>query len=89
MATLFGLPSTKSLARVLESARLALVKHFVPINLGFHHINRDHVIKERTRPLARTLLADNSDKVHLLNFNLFSLKVSYLVVSSISVIVRR
>ena len=87
LTTLFGLPSTKSFTRVLESARLALVKHFVPINLGFHHIDRDRVIKERTRPLPRTLLVDNQDKVHLLNFNLLSLKVSYLVVSSISVTV--
>ena len=68
LATLFGLPDTTSVSRVLESARSALIKHFVPNNLGFQHISRDVVIRERTRPLAKALLANNQDKVGAIKF---------------------
>jgi hypothetical protein len=63
LAILFSLPNPKAVTRVLESARLALMRYFVPNNLGFQHISRDEVIRERTRPLAKALLADNQDKV--------------------------
>ena len=63
LATLFTLPGAKSVIRVLESACLALMKYFVVNNLGFQHISRDEVIRERTRPLAKALLADNQEKV--------------------------
>ena len=63
LATLHALPDAKSISRILESARLALMKYFVPHNLGLHHISREKLIKERTRPLVKALLADNQEKV--------------------------
>ena len=44
LATLYALPDAKSISRILESARLALMKYFVPHNLGFHHISREKLI---------------------------------------------
>ena len=82
LATLFGLPDTTSVSRILESARSALVKHFVPNNLGFQHISRDEVIKERTRPLAKALLADNQDKVG-------AIKCLFITHKSISLLARK
>ena len=60
-ATLFALSDAKSVNRVLESARSALVKYFIINNLGFRHISRGGLIRERTKLLAKP--ADNQDKV--------------------------
>jgi hypothetical protein len=68
LATLFALLDAKSVTRVLESARLALMKHFVLDNFGFQNISREEVIRKRTRPRAKTSLADDQDKVCIANF---------------------
>ncbi|KAK3101751.1 hypothetical protein FSP39_006112 [Pinctada imbricata] len=45
--------------RSVMSARKALMASFVPQNLGFQHIDRDAVINDHTRPLARELFAND------------------------------
>ncbi|CAF3854928.1 unnamed protein product [Rotaria sp. Silwood1] len=59
LCTLFGLQNKRQVTRILESANIALTQHFVSKYLGFHHITREQVLKEHTRPLAQQLLADN------------------------------
>ena len=61
LAVLLGLSDCKTVSNVLQSARVALMKHFVPHNLGFEHISRRTLIDQRTRPLAQILLADNNN----------------------------
>ena len=64
LAVLLGLYDRKTVSNVLQSARVALMKDFVLQHLGFEHISRRTLIDQRTRPLAKILLADN-DKVIL------------------------
>ncbi|CAF1545121.1 unnamed protein product, partial [Rotaria sordida] len=61
LAVLLGLSDRKTVSNVLQSARVALMKHFVLQHLGFEHISRRTLIDQRTRPLAKILLADNNN----------------------------
>ncbi|XP_061173716.1 uncharacterized protein LOC133182559 [Saccostrea echinata] len=58
LAVLFGMTKFQVL-RAIVSARTALMRDFVPYNLGFRHITRDEVIQYHTRDLARNLLTDD------------------------------
>ncbi|CAF3031234.1 unnamed protein product [Rotaria sp. Silwood2] len=63
LCTLFGIDDKRRMNRILESANSALTQYFVPKHLGFHHITREQVLKQHTRPLAQQLLAnDNPNK---------------------------
>ena len=57
LSTIFGI-SKPSLRRAIKSVRLALVKNFVPRNLGLQHITREAVINSHTRPLAQLLFGN-------------------------------
>ena len=61
LAVLLGFYDRKTVSNVLQSARVALMKDFVPQHLGFEHIFRRTLIDQRTRPLAKILLADNDN----------------------------
>ncbi len=61
LAVLLGLSDRKAVSNALQSARAALMIHFVPKHLGFEHISRHTLIDQRTRPLAQILLADNNN----------------------------
>ena len=61
LAVLLGFYDRKTVSNVLQSARVALMKDFVPQRLGFEHISRRTLIDQRTRPLAKILLADNDN----------------------------
>ena len=51
------------MSRILESANSALTQYFVPKYLGFHHVTREQVLEQHTRPLTQQLLAnDNANK---------------------------
>ena len=66
LAVSLGISDCKTVSNVLQSIRVALMKHFVPHNLGFEHISRRTLIDQRTRSLAQILLADsNNDKAIL------------------------
>ena len=59
LAVLLGFSDRITVHNLLQSARAALIKHLVPKYLGFEHISRHTLIEQRTRPLAKILLADN------------------------------
>ena len=61
LAVLLGFSDRITVHNLLQSARTALMKHLVPKYLGFEHISRHTLIEQRTRPLAKILLADNID----------------------------
>ncbi|CAF3140890.1 unnamed protein product [Rotaria sp. Silwood2] len=61
LATLFSFPDERVVSRVLESARLSLMDHFVPKHLGFEHISRRDLIDQHTRPLAKQLFSNPGD----------------------------
>ncbi|CAF4047596.1 unnamed protein product [Rotaria sp. Silwood1] len=56
LATLFSFSNKRTVGRILESARQALVEDFVPKHLGFGHISRKEILQNHTRPLAKHLL---------------------------------
>ncbi|CAF4633414.1 unnamed protein product [Rotaria magnacalcarata] len=66
LATLFGFRNRRDVGHVLDSARKALIKCFVPKHLGFNHNSREDVITNHTRPLAKRILADGEDKAILI-----------------------
>ena len=57
LATLFCLPNKRAVSRIVDSARTALMEHFVPNYLGFGHLSRCDLIDTHTRPLAKCLFA--------------------------------
>jgi hypothetical protein len=61
LSTLFSIKDKRTIGHIVESARTALVKHFVPFNIGFNHISREIIIKNHTRPLAKHLLTNGRD----------------------------
>ncbi|CAF4095453.1 unnamed protein product [Rotaria sordida] len=61
LAVLLGFSDRITVHNILQSARAALMKHLIPKYLGFEHISRRTLIEQRTRPLAKILLADNND----------------------------
>ena len=58
--------SKSSIRRAISSVRKALMKQFVPDNLGFQHITRQQVIDEHTRPLAQSIFGDASNSQAIL-----------------------
>ncbi|CAF3851156.1 unnamed protein product, partial [Rotaria sp. Silwood1] len=55
LASLFSLLDRRTASRVIDSARNAIIKHFVPKYLGFSHLTRRELIDNHTRPLAKLL----------------------------------
>ncbi|CAF0987348.1 unnamed protein product [Rotaria sordida] len=49
------LKKRRTVSRVIDSARTAIIKHFVPKYLGFSHLTRRELIDNHTRPLAKLL----------------------------------
>lgn len=63
LASLFELPDELTISRTIKSARGALMRTFVPRNLGFNHISRREIIEQHTSAIARDLMCDEkSDK---------------------------
>ena len=66
LATLFHLKSKRSVSRIIHQVRAALMKDFVPNNVGFSHISRDDVTGKHTTTFARELLADGNKDIVIL-----------------------
>lgn len=58
LATIFSFDDKRTVGHVLESARMALMKNFVPFHLGSEHITREAIVRDHTRRLAKQLLAN-------------------------------
>ncbi|CAF0935192.1 unnamed protein product [Didymodactylos carnosus] len=61
LAILFELPDKKTVSRILESARSALMAEFVLYNLGFSHISRREIIDQHTTNIAKQLMCGNDN----------------------------
>lgn len=66
LGALLGLHDRKVISNILQSASSALMAYFVPKHLGFEHISRRFLIDQRTRPLAKILLAENNNDTAIL-----------------------
>jgi hypothetical protein len=60
LSTLFNI-SISSVRRAVHAVRQAFMRSFVPLYLGFESITREQIIKDHTRPLAKTLLGGDDD----------------------------
>ena len=57
---MFQLPDKRTVSRIIDSARQAILKDFVPYNLGFEHITRRDVIDHHTTTIARELMSGDN-----------------------------
>jgi hypothetical protein len=60
LSTLFNI-SISSVRRAVHTVRQAFMRSFVPLYLGFESITREQIIKDHTRPLAKTLVGGDDD----------------------------
>ena len=60
LACMFQLPDKRTVSRIIDSARQAILKDFVPYNLGFEHITRRDVIDHHTTTIARELMCGDN-----------------------------
>ncbi|CAF4440187.1 unnamed protein product, partial [Rotaria magnacalcarata] len=63
LACMFQIADKRTVSRIINSARQAIVKSFVPDNLGFGHVTREDVIGRHTTIIARELMCggDSTD----------------------------
>ena len=64
LSTLFKI-SVSSIRRAVHTVRHALMRLFVSLYLGFDCFTREDIIKNHTRPLAKSLLCADGEKVIL------------------------
>ncbi|CAC5402678.1 unnamed protein product [Mytilus coruscus] len=67
MSTLVKVSISSVRRAINNTVRQALMRSFVPLYLGFESITREQIIKDHTRPLAKTLLDANDDNMILIN----------------------
>jgi len=60
LSTLF-IMSRRAIGKAIHSARIALMKCFVPMHLGLDHITRKDFITHHTRNMAKELFAEGAD----------------------------
>ncbi|CAF1519333.1 unnamed protein product, partial [Rotaria sordida] len=56
LACMFQLQDKRTVSKIIDSARQAILKNFVPYNLGFGHVSRQDVIDQHTTTIARELM---------------------------------
>ncbi|CAF4617137.1 unnamed protein product, partial [Rotaria sp. Silwood2] len=66
LACLFHLKSKRTVSRIFHQVREALMKSFVPLNLGFEHITRDAVLNSHQTVIATELLRNEPDRIVLI-----------------------
>jgi hypothetical protein len=66
LACMFELPDKRTVSRIIDSARQAILKSFVPFNLGFSHITRQDVINHHTTTIARELMCGGASNTAIL-----------------------
>jgi hypothetical protein len=63
LASMFQLSNKRAVSKIIDSARQAILKNFVPDNLGFRHISRQEVIDHHTTSIARQLMCDGASDI--------------------------
>ncbi len=66
LSCLFHLKNKEIVSRIFHQVREALMKSFVPLNLGFQHISRDAVLSNHQTVIATELLTNESDQIVLI-----------------------
>lgn len=66
LACMFQLPDKKAVSRIIHSARQAILKSFVPYNLGFGHVTRQDVIDRHTTTIARELMCEGASSTAII-----------------------
>ena len=66
LSSIFKL-SKNNINIIVRSVRQALMKDFVPYNVGFHHISRDDVINQHTTIFARELIGGEDNVICVAN----------------------
>ena len=59
LASMLGIDNKRKVSDIIHSARMALMKFFVPHYLGLKHITRQEVIQKHTSNIATQLLTEN------------------------------
>ena len=57
---MFQLPDKRTVSHIIKSAREAILKIFVPYNLGFGHISRQDAVDHHIATIARELMCGGS-----------------------------
>ncbi|CAF1290209.1 unnamed protein product [Rotaria sordida] len=66
LACMFQLPDKKTVSRIIDNARQAILNSFVPYNLGFGHITRQDVINHHTTTIARELMCGGASNTAII-----------------------
>jgi hypothetical protein len=66
LACLFHLKSKRTVSRIFHQVREALMKTFVPLNLGFQHISRNEILADHQTVIATELLTSEPDEIVLI-----------------------
>lgn len=45
-------------AEIVRTARIAMLKDFVPLNLGFNHTSRESIVDHHTTDISKQLFTD-------------------------------
>ena len=86
LCTLFSVEDKRKMSKILNSSCTLITKYFVPKHLGFDHIERQQVVENHTRPLAKILLGDNDpNKVRVILDGTYS----YILKSTNNLLQRR
>ena len=66
LACLFQLSDKRIVSRIIDSARQAILTHFVPYNLEFQYMSREDIITHHTTTIARKLMCDGNPDTAIL-----------------------
>ena len=58
LASMAGIDSKRQMSRIISSARVTLVQHFVPCYLDLAHLTRQDVINKHASPITSRLLTE-------------------------------
>jgi hypothetical protein len=56
LAIIFEMPDKRVVSRTINSARKAIMEHFIPYNLGFGHVTRQGIIDRHTKTFTEGLM---------------------------------
>ena len=63
LASMFHLKGKRQVSAIIHAVRLALSKDFVPLHLGFQHIDRQTVLRDHQTAIATQLMTDSATQV--------------------------
>jgi hypothetical protein len=69
LASMFQVSDKRTISRIIDSARQAILKTFVPNHLGFGHVTRQDVIDHHTTTIARELMSGGSTSTAIAVFD--------------------